>query len=474
MPKRWILTDARRSIDGLEKKDHLTPVSFESTTGRSPPVDFATALLTGLAPDGGLYTPRALEPLDRDVILRFRDMALPEIAAFVLHHLLADELAADVLSGITERALDFGVPLVRLDDRTFVLELFHGPTLAFKDVGARCMAQCTAILRPDTDKDLTVLVATSGDTGGAVAHAFYGMPGTRVVVLFPRGRVSARQAQQFTTLGGNVTAVAVDGTFDDCQRLVKEMFADHTLRDTVPLTSANSINVGRLLPQIAYYLHAWAQLPHDGRRVIFSVPSGNLGNLAAGLMAKRLGLPVDRFVAATNANRLLPDYLERGDNTPRPAIHTISSAMDVGDPSNLARILHLYRGSRDRLLRDLRAGSYTDDETRSAIRDAFETHRYVLDPHSAVGYLALRDELQGNRDAVGIVLATAHPAKFAETVEPVIEHPVTLPSSLADCLDREPHTTLLRPRADELRALLAQGGGAGGGAGNVEDPPLDS
>ncbi len=436
------------------KTRHLTHVSFESTAGRSPPVDFATALFTGLAPDGGLYMPRVLERLDRDATSRFRDMTLAETTAFVLRQILADELPKGVLQGIAERALDFDAPLVRLDDRTFVLELFHGPTLAFKDVGARCMAQCIAHFRQHADRDLTILVATSGDTGGAVAHAFHNTPRTRVVVLFPSGRVSARQAQQFTTLSGNVTAAAVNGTFDDCQRLVKEMFADEALRDAVPLTSANSINVGRLLPQVAYYFHAWGQLPHDDRPVIVSVPSGNLGNLAAGLMAKRVGLPVDRFIGATNANRLLPDYLERGDNTPRPAVHTISNAMDVGDPSNLSRIIHLYDGDRDRLRGDLSAASFTDDDTRSAIRSVFEKHGYVLDPHSAVGYLALQRELQRDPDAVGVVLATAHPAKFAETIEPIIGEAIASPDRLAACLTREATVTPLEPRLAELRRLL--------------------
>lgn len=370
---------------------------------------------------------------------------------------MGDELEPAVLQQIVRDALDFPIPLAPLTNGVHVLELFHGPTLAFKDVGARFMARLLAAFHAGADRPLTVLVATSGDTGGAVANAFFGLPQTRVIVLYPEGRVSAVQERQFATLGGNIRAVAVAGTFDDCQRLAKEALGDERLRARMLLTSANSINIGRLLPQIVYYFHAWAQLPAEFGELVVSVPSGNFGNLTAGVMAKRLGLPVGRFVAATNLNDVVPQYLRTGRFEPRPSVDTLSSAMDVGNPSNFARLVALYDGDRNRMRADLAGFSCNDDLTRIAITRAFQDFGYVLDPHSAVAALGLADVMADRPRATGLFLATAHPAKFAEVVQPLIGRPVELPERLQRCLEREPKAERIAPRLEELAPLLTLG-----------------
>jgi len=430
---------------------------FVSTSGGAPPVDLRTALFEGLAPDGGLYVPETLELLRDDTVSRLYGTTLQETALFLAWHLMADELDVDRLEGIVTRALDFPIPLRQLDDRTYVLELFHGPTLAFKDVGARFMAQLMASYHDDDESPITVLTATSGDTGGAVADAFHQVPGTRVVVLYPEGQVSSLQERQFTTLGDNVAAVAVAGTFDDCQRLAKAALADGELRSRARLTSANSINVGRLLPQIFYYFHAWAQLPDPAADIVVSVPSGNFGNLTAGLMAKRLGLPVARFVAATNANDVVPEYLDRGEFRPRPSIRTLSTAMDVGNPSNFVRMDALFGGSPAKMREAVVGSSHSDEATGDAIARVSRQYDYVLDPHSAVGYLGLEQARVRRPGCVGVILATAHPAKFATTVEPAIGGAVEVPDRLARLLDREPRVTRMEPDDESLRSLLLTG-----------------
>ncbi len=424
---------------------------FISTSGKASAATLAEAVRRGLAPDGGLYFPSELLPLPSSFLARLGGMELGESASRVAEHLLGNDLEPAVLSGIVRDALDFPIPLVRLTDRIRVLELFHGPTLAFKDVGARFLARLMAKTRTG-DRTLTILVATSGDTGGAVAQAFFGVEGTRVAILYPHGQVSPLQERQFTTLGGNVRAFAVDGTFDDCQWLVKEAFVDDELQARLALTSANSINIGRLLPQIFYYFHAAAQLDADerGRPLLFSTPSGNFGNLAAGLIAKRLGLAC-RFIAATNVNDVVPEYLTTGAYAPRPSQRTISNAMDVGDPSNFARILHLYAQDWDALRADLVGRRYDDAATRRAIAEVEREHGYLMDPHTAVGYLALRDTLAGEDDStLGVVLSTAHPAKFGEVVEPVIRRDIDLPPQLAERLDAP---VLSEPLASEVAEL---------------------
>jgi threonine synthase len=440
-----------------------------STEGKTPPTPLHEALRRGLAPDGGLYMPESLPRIPPGQLETMRGRSWEEVATTVAGHLLSTAVDPSALDSLLKKALDFPIPLVPLKDRIYVLELFHGPTLAFKDVGARFMAGLMAYFRLGTDDPVTVLTATSGDTGGAVAQAFLGRPGIRVVVLFPDGKITPRQERQFSTLGQNVMAVAVQGDFDDCQRLAKAAFQDGGLRESVNLTSANSINVGRLLPQMFYYFQAWAQMPsdvlgtEDGRaevggptapEFLFSVPSGNFGNLAAGLMAKGLGLGGARFLASTNVNDGVPRFLETGRFTPRPSVPTLSSAMDVGNPSNLSRILHLYDGNLPSLTDDLVGRSISDEETTVCIRRTYEDFGYVLDPHSAVGLAALEREMEARPGITGILLATAHPAKFAEVVEPVLGHTLPIPSQLARCLEGNRTVVPIEPEEDALREFL--------------------
>ncbi len=426
---------------------------FISTAGKAPPADLKAALLAGLAPDGGLYQPESLRPLTPSALEGLRGASFPRVALTVARHLLGDALAESDLERVVTSALDFPIPLLPLSDSVSMLELFHGPTCAFKDVGARFMARLMALYHAEHDPPLTVLVATSGDTGSAVAQAFFNLPGIQVFVLYPEGKVSPLQERQFTTLGGNITALAVAGTFDDCQRLVKEAFADPALGH-LRLTSANSINIGRLLPQIFYYFHAWAQLWEPPAEWIVSVPSGNFGNLTAGLMAKRLGLPVTRFVAATNVNDVVPEYLATGIFKPRPSVATLSNAMDVGNPSNFARMLALYGGDVARMRADVEACTLTDAQTRAVIERIYRDHRHVVDPHSAVAASGLGKGLADRPNATGVFLATAHPAKFAEVVEPVIRAKVPMPPRLAECLRREPGVTRVGKTSGDLKSVL--------------------
>ncbi len=426
-----------------------------STSGEISPAPLSEALRRGLAPDGGLYMPEHMEPLPADFFTRLPGRGLVETATEVAQHLLGDaDIGERELADIVAETLSFEIPLVRQSDRISVLELFHGPTLAFKDVGARFLARLLEHTRTG-DQLLTVLVATSGDTGGAVAQAFHGVPGTRVAVLYPKGKVTPVQERQFTTLGGNIRAYAVAGTFDDCQRLVKGAFADSTLNDRMALSSANSISIGRLLPQMFYYFHAVAQLEPDAdRTVLFCTPSGNFGNLTAGLMAKHLGLE-SRFIAATNVNDVVPEYLDSGIYQPRPSRRTLSNAMDVGDPSNMARIRHLYGDDLDGLRRDVTGFRVNDQTTQATIRRIHADLGYLCDPHTAVGIHALEHVLTTQPATTqGIVLSTAHPAKFREVVEPVIGRDVPLPRRLAARLEEPVQSIDLANDPDELKRQL--------------------
>lgn len=440
---------------------------FVSTFGHGPAVSFRRALFEGLAPDGGLYVPEHVPTLAPDFLAHLPEAPLDTIATEVLRVFLGDDVSEPRLRQLVGDALSFPIPLVKVDHGNagdiMALELFHGPTLAFKDVGARTMARLmrhfhegdTAARGAPAPDTVTVLVATSGDTGGAVADAFSGLSGFQVVVLYPDGQVSPIQEAQFTTLGGNILAVAVQGSFDDCQRLVKQAFLDARLRERMRLTSANSINVGRLLPQIIYYFHVIAQLPPDHHPVVISVPSGNLGNLTAGLMAMRLGAAIDRFVAATNVNDVMPEYLRTGRFTPRQSRQTLSSAMDVGDPNNFQRIQTMYGGDVAALRVDLDGAGYDDDEVKRTIAGVYQRCGYLMDPHSAVGYLALRGALDRTGDpALGIFLATAHPAKFAPIVEAIVGEPVVVPDRLQEQLARPRQITRLAPDLGALRQLL--------------------
>ena len=407
---------------------------FVTTRGDAPPVSFLTALVEGLASDGGLYVPESIERWPAEEIAKLPQRTLTEIGYRTLRPFTRGELDATTFEAVVVEALNFPIPLVQVERDIYALELFHGPTLAFKDVGARTMARLMASLDAG-DEPLTVLAATSGDTGSAVAHAFHGVPHTRVVVLYPRGRVSPTQEAQLTMFNaerGNVRAYAVDGSFDDCHRLTKEAFADPVLRRRVRLTSANSVNIGRLLPQMVYYFHALSHEAVAQAEVIICTPSGNFGNLTAGLMAKRAGLPVRRFVAATNANDIVPQYLETGRFEPRPSVQTIANAMDVGHPSNFERMSWLYGGSREAMQQDIASSRHTDESVKRTIAEVWRRCGYLLDPHSAIAYLGLRGELQPGQ--VGVFLATAHPAKFSEVVEPIIGCTIDLPAPLAQAL----------------------------------------
>lgn len=426
--------------------------AYVSTRGAGP-TTFADALVRGLAPDGGLYVPS--HPPELGAEPPPEGGSFTDTAQWAARRLLPGAMDPGVLRQVVAGALDFPMPLVEVEPDTFVLELFHGPSLAFKDVGARFMARAMAALRT-SGPTRTVLVATSGDTGGAVASAFHGVAGHRVVVLFPRDGISERQRKQMTTLGENVLAVSVKGTFDDCQRLAKGAFADVELREGCALTSANSINVGRLLPQAFYYLHAAAALGWARRPATFVVPSGNLGNLCAGLLARRAGMPAHGFVAAANRNRPFVDYLARGVVEPRPSVPTVSNAMDVGDPSNLERIRWLYGDDVVRLRRDVHALSVDDDATRACIRRVHHETGYVLDPHGAVGWQVMA-EARRSTPGPWVVLATAHPWKFPEVVEHAIGRGIPTPEGMAARLSAPEHTVPIPADAKALADLLLDG-----------------
>jgi threonine synthase len=408
-----------------------------STRRASPEVSFVDAMLRGLAPDGGLYLPTALPPIDARELASWRDLPVAEVAVRVLSHLVGDEFDRDAFEGFVREAFDFPAPTVPAGDGFSVLELFHGPTLAFKDFGARFLARAFGHVLAGRGEHATILVATSGDTGSAVALGFHGVPGVRVVVLYPAGKVSPFQEAQMATLGGNVTAVRVPGTFDDCQRLVKQAFLDPDLSE-LRLSSANSINIGRLLPQAVYYFASWLALggPAAGD-IVFVVPSGNLGNLTAGVIAQRLGLPVGRFVAACNLNDVLPEYLRTGTYRARAARPTISNAMDVGDPSNFPRLDQLHGHSLAALGANIVGESIGEEETRRTIREVYDASGYVLDPHGAIGAAAARRARidAGERRPV-VALATAHPAKFSEVIREELGFAPELPARWRDWASR--------------------------------------
>jgi threonine synthase len=418
-----------------------------STRGAAPRAPFIDALFSGAAPDGGLYLPERLDPLSSSEIAALASADAAGIGAEVGLRLLDGDITRTDLAALVDDALNFPIPLVQVTERAWALELFHGPTFAFKDVGARVQAR---LLHHFTDgTPLTILVATSGDTGSAVAQAFHGVPDTRVVVLYPQGQVSDVQEAQMASLGDNILAVAVEGTFDDCQRLVKDAFADDELRKHVWLTPANSINVGRLLPQVFYHF-----IPARVGPSVVSVPSGNFGNLTAGLIAKRLGVPVSRYVAATNVNDVVPEYLRSGIYEPRPSVRTVANAMDVGAPNNFERMQALYGGDLEALRRDIVGLAYDDARVVAEIGKVYQRHGYLLDPHGAIAWLGLQHELAQEPDAKGVFLATAHPAKFREVVEPAIGKPVALPAALDEALARPRARTSLPADYPALEALL--------------------
>lgn len=425
-----------------------------STNNPALRVGFREAIFQGLPADKGLFMPLGIPRLPEDFIKNLAQYNFQEIAFAAAKNLLHGDIPNTDLRGIIERAINFPAPVVMLDERTGVLELFHGPSLAFKDFGARFMAEVMGYFNRGESRELTILVATSGDTGGAVAAGFYRTPGIRVVILYPSGQVSPLQEKQLTTLGENVTALEVAGTFDDCQSLVKQAFLDPEINRRLRLSSANSINIARLIPQTFYYFEAYKQVAERGLPVVFSVPSGNFGNLTAGLFAQRMGLPVYHFVAATNANDVIPQYLDTGEYRPQPSVRTLSNAMDVGAPSNFARMLDLFGSTWNTMRRDISGFSFSDEQTRVAMREVDKQFGYVLDPHGAVGYLALREYQRANPDTLGVVLETAHPAKFLENVEEILGKHIEVPGRLTELAEREKAAVQMRIGYEGFRKWL--------------------
>lgn len=422
-------------------------MKFYSTNNPALKVDLKQAVTQGLAPDNGLYMPEHIPELPASFFKDLDKRSFRDISFTVAAQLIGDDLPADELRRIVDHTIQFDAPVVKVEDDVFALELFHGPTLAFKDFGARFMSQLLGYFARQQDQEIVILVATSGDTGSAVANGFLGVPGTRVVVLYPSGKVSEIQEKQFTTLGQNITAIEVEGTFDDCQGLVKQAFLDEQLKKKFFLTSANSINIARLIPQSFYYFHAFSQLMSKQKPLVFAVPSGNFGNITGGLLAKRMGLPIERFVAATNVNDVVPGYLSSGLFQPRSSKQTISNAMDVGNPSNFVRLLDLFGKDFKEFNSTVFGCAFTDEETRDAMRKVFATNKYMLDPHGAIGYLGLKKYMEGkDKNVLGVFLETAHPAKFKEVVEETLGRTIDIPLPLQKFMQQSKKT--IRSKAD--------------------------
>jgi threonine synthase len=429
---------------------------YRSTKRQAPLTSLRGAVLRGLAPDGGLYMPVEIARHSPDELEEFRRLPFTEVCFRVVRPFVGTEVPEEVLWQLVSEAINFPVKLVSLSPGLHILELFHGPTLAFKDFGARFMARLMGYFVRGETRPLTVLVATSGDTGSAVAHGFLGVPGIRVIILYPSKRISEAQEKQFTTLGNNISVLEVSGTFDDCQRLVKQAFSDTDLNRRAFITSANSINVGRLLPQMFYHVAAYRQLPVASVPLIVSVPSGNFGNLTAGIFAKRIGLPVARLIASTNANEVVPEYLRTGEFRPRPATATFSNAMDVGSPNNFPRLLDLCRNRLEYVRREIWGHGATNEETLLAMKSLYERFHYVADPHTAVGVLGWEAYRHTHPEpAQGLVLATAHPAKFADVVERAIGSAPPLPDRLAAYLQRQKLSVPMSSRYDDFKQLLS-------------------
>lgn len=430
-------------------------IHFYSTQDKNIRASLEEAVMRGLAEDGGLFMPDRIPLMPDSFFNRISSLSLPEISFEVSKRLLENAIPENDLKKIIEKSINFDAPVKSLSSGIYTLELFHGPTLSFKDFGARFMAQLMGYFVQNKNQTLHILVATSGDTGSAIAQAFLNVPGIQVWILYPKGKVSLSQEKQLTTMGYNITALEVEGTFDDCQSLVKQAFSDRPLRQKLTLTSANSINIARLIPQSFYYFYAFAQMEERNAPLVFSVPCGNFGNLTAGLLAKKMGLPITQFVAATNVNDSVPKYLHSGIFEPHPSKHTLSNAMDVGNPSNFARMLDLYEHQWKKMSCDIFGVSFTDSQTESAMREVFSKHRYLLDPHGAVAYLGLQSFLSKHPGKInGIFLETAHPAKFAEDVEKITDQRVSIPDRLQEVLSKEKQSIILSTEYDDLRDLL--------------------
>jgi threonine synthase len=435
---------------------HKQPANmkFYSLNKKSPVVNFKEATILGQAPDKGLYFPEHVPVFDKSFFENIDNMSNEEIAFNVIQPYASEDIPEDVLRKIVAETINFPIPLVEVNSTISSLELYHGPTLAFKDVGARFMSRCLGYFSKEQTDKVTVLVATSGDTGGAVANGFYNVDGVEVVILYPSGKVSSVQEKQLTTLGQNIQALEVEGSFDDCQQMVKQAFTDDELNEKLFLTSANSINVARWLPQQFYYFFAYKQWKEKSNPPVISVPSGNFGNICAGMLAHISGLPVSHFIAACNANDIVPEFMQTQNYVPKKAIATLSNAMDVGNPSNFVRILELFNNKFLSLKEKLSSVSITDEETKATIKSVLKTHNYLLDPHGAVGYLALEKYLQQHPDQKGFFIETAHPVKFYDVVEPVIEEKIPLPASVAEIMDKEKIAVKIKADYNLLKEFL--------------------
>ena len=435
-------------------------MKYYSTNHNAPLASLSEAVVRGLATDRGLYMPERINPLPQEFFDNIEEMSFQEIAFRVAEAFFGEDIPADDLKHIVYDTLAFDAPVVPVDGNIHSLELYHGPTLAFKDVGARFMARLLGYFNSQRStvnsqqSVVNVLVATSGDTGSAVANGFLGVEGIHVYVLYPKGKVSAIQEVQFTTLGQNITALEVDGVFDDCQRLVKSAFMDAELNGHMRLTSANSINVARFLPQAFYYFYAYAQMKRQGKadELVICVPSGNFGNLCAGLFAHRMGLPIKRFIAANNRNDIFYQYLQTGEYNPRPSVQTIANAMDVGDPSNFARILDLYGHSHETICALISGATYNDEQIAETVADTYSRTGYLLDPHGACGYRALSEMLQPGEQ--GVFLETAHPAKFCDTVEAIIKDKVAIPEKLQAFMRGTKQSVPMTAQFEDFKAYL--------------------
>ncbi|SHI51571.1 threonine synthase [Mesonia phycicola] len=427
-------------------------MKYLSLNHKAPKANFEEATVNGIAPDKGLYFPESFVPLDKLMLETIDLMTKEQIAYEVIRQFVTDSIPKEELRKIVAETLNFDFPLIQINENTYTLELFHGPTMAFKDVGARFMARCLGYFnRNKKNQKIRVLVATSGDTGGAVAHGFLGVEGVEVVILYPSGKVSTIQEKQLTTLGKNITALKVDGTFDDCQAMVKKAFLDEELKE-FNLTSANSINVARWLPQMFYYFFAYSELKKLKKKLVFSVPSGNFGNICAGMLAKKLGLPIEFFIASTNINDTVPQFLKTGNYQAKASSATISNAMDVGDPSNFIRIQALYNTTED-LKNDFSALSFTDKETKKAMKDIYKQSNYIADPHGAVGYLGWQKSKDQFPDAVGVFLETAHPVKFLDTVEETLEVKIQIPKQIKEVINKEKKSVQIK-NYEQLKDFL--------------------
>ncbi len=428
-------------------------MQYYSLHKKAPNTSFKDAVIKGLAPDKGLYFPESITPLPQSFFEDFDSLTHSEIAFEVIKQFVVPDIPEGVLKQIIEETLSFEFPVIEFTKNISTLELFHGPTMAFKDVGARFMARCLGYFNKNNSEEITVLVATSGDTGGAVANGFLGVKGINVVILYPSGKVSDIQEKQLTTLGQNITALEVNGTFDDCQDMVKKAFLDETITRTLQLTSANSINVARWLPQLFYFMFAYKQLKNKYKQIVFSVPSGNFGNVCAGMMAQQLGLPIHHFIASNNENNVVTEYLKTQLYNPKLSVETISNAMDVGNPSNFVRIQEIYKNNFESLKNNLSSYSFTDEETEEAMKEIYSNYEYVADPHGAVGYLGAKAYLKNNPNSHCVFLETAHPTKFLDVVEEVIQQKQNLPSQIETVMDRE-KVSIKVDSYEDLKAYL--------------------